>query len=59
MMHEHINYFTEHSLVTLLRACGATVITSGSYSLVATAGNENVAWCLARKEQSIFKGSVQ
>jgi len=49
MMHEHINFFTENCLTTLLHSCGASVIASGSYPLVSPAGNEKVAWCLARK----------
>jgi hypothetical protein len=56
MMHEHINYFTEHCLVTLVSSCGATVLASGSYPLTSPAGNEDVAWCLARKIDSIFRG---
>jgi hypothetical protein len=42
MMHEHVNYFTERSLATLMRSSGGAVIGSGSYSL----DNGNVAWCL-------------
>lgn len=38
MMHEHINYFSEQSLVTLMRSCGCTVIASGSPT--------GVVWCL-------------
>jgi hypothetical protein len=59
MMHEHINYFTEHCLTTLLRSCGANVIASGSYFLVAPAGNDNVAWCLARKDEFVPQESTQ
>jgi hypothetical protein len=47
MMHQHINYFTEHCLTMLVGACGGTVIASGKYPLVATAGNEDIGWCLA------------
>jgi len=49
MMHEHINYFTENSLTTLMRACGATVIASGAYPYSGTAGTADMAWCLAQK----------
>jgi hypothetical protein len=49
MMHEHINYFTEHCLADLMRVCGGSIIASGKYPLAATAGNENIAWCLASK----------
>jgi hypothetical protein len=31
----------------LVRACGGSVIASGKYRLAATAGNEDIAWCLA------------
>ncbi len=56
-MHEHINYFTEHCLVTLVSSCGATVLASGSYPLASPAGNEEVAWCLARKiDTQFFRG---
>lgn len=49
MMHEHINYFTERSLTTLMRVSGGNVIASGYYPLVARASNEGVVWCLAEK----------
>jgi hypothetical protein len=49
MMHQHINYFTENCLNTLVRACGGLVVASGKYPLIATAGNEDIAWCLASK----------
>jgi hypothetical protein len=52
MMHQHINYFTEHCLTTLVRACGGSVVASGRYPMVATAGNEDMAWCLASKDHS-------
>jgi hypothetical protein len=58
MMHEHINYFTEHCLATLVSACGATVLASGIYPLDATAGNENVGWCLAQKNSSTLSGAT-
>jgi hypothetical protein len=32
MMHEHVNYFSEQSLVSLMGSCGCAVIASGSYS---------------------------
>ncbi len=49
MMHEHINYYTERSLTTLMDRCGGNVIASGFYPLVATAGNEGIVWCLGEK----------
>jgi hypothetical protein len=52
MMHEHINYFSEHSLTALMRFCGGKVIAAGSYPLASRAGKADVAWCLASKEQS-------
>lgn len=52
MMHEHINYFTERSLATLMRKCGSTVIASGAYPYSGTAGEADVAWCLAEKRSS-------
>ena len=52
MMHEHINYFTEQSLVALLRLCGGTVIAAGTYPLVSGAGEADMAWCLGANMQS-------
>ncbi|HMG84857.1 MAG TPA: methyltransferase domain-containing protein [Terracidiphilus sp.] len=49
MMHEHINYFTEQSLISLMRVCGGTVFASGSYSSSGRAGDADMAWCLASK----------
>jgi len=49
MMHEHINYFTEHALATLMRNCGGTVLASGYYPLTAKASSEGVVWCLGEK----------
>jgi hypothetical protein len=51
MMHEHINYFTERSLTTLLRECGAAVIASGAYDYTGRAGTGDMAWCLAARTQ--------
>ncbi len=51
MMHEHINYFSEWSLRTLLQSCGGKVIVSGSYPLASRAGKADLAWCLASKKQ--------
>lgn len=50
MMHEHVNYFTEETITTLMRCSGGKVIASGKYPLVATAGDEGVVWCLGRKQ---------
>lgn len=49
MMHEHINYFTERCLTTLMEACGSTVVASGAYPYSGAAGTADMAWCLARK----------
>lgn len=47
MMHEHINYFTEQSLTTLMRSCGGDVIAAGTYSVSNRAGETDLVWCLA------------
>lgn len=49
MMHEHINYFTEHSLTTLMRSCGGNVIAAGTYPSSGRTGKADMAWCLASK----------
>jgi hypothetical protein len=49
MMHEHINYYTEQSLTTLMRSCGGTVIAAGSYPMASRAGKADMAWCLGSK----------
>ena len=49
MMHEHINYYTEHCLTTLMRSCGSKVVASGTYPYSGRAGKADVAWCLAEK----------
>jgi SAM-dependent methyltransferase len=49
LMHEHINYFTEQSLSTLMRSCGGTVIAAGSYPVSGRAGKADIAWCLGVK----------
>ena len=49
MMHEHINYFTEHTLAELVKSCGGTVIAAGSYASSGRAGNADMAWCLGAK----------
>jgi hypothetical protein len=46
LMHEHINYFTEQSLVILMRSCGFNVNVSGSYFMGSRAGSGDVVWCL-------------
>jgi hypothetical protein len=52
MMHEHVNYFTEQSLNTLFRACGGTVLTSGSYATDGRAGKADMGWCLGTKARA-------
>lgn len=59
MMREHINYFTEGCLTTLLRCCGSTVVASGSYPLVAPVGNDCAVWCLVQNGKSIQPGTAQ
>ena len=49
MMHEHINYFTERSLVKLMQECGGNVIASGAYPYSGTAGTADMAWCLGQR----------
>ena len=46
LMHEHINYFSERSLATLMRSGGCGVIGTGSYRIDAGAGNSTMIWCL-------------
>lgn len=46
MMHEHINYYTEESLASLLRHSGAKVLGSGLYATDGRAGKADLAWCL-------------
>lgn len=50
MMHEHINYFKEQSLITLMRSCGFQVAASGSYLLPGKFGKGEMVWCLAGKQ---------
>jgi hypothetical protein len=49
MMHEHVNYYTEHCLTVLMEKCGGSVVASGTYPLSARAGRGDVGWCLGRK----------
>lgn len=46
MMHEHINYYTEQCLATLVRSCGGAVLAAGNYTLQHKFGNGSMAWCL-------------
>ena len=46
MMHEHINYFTEQSLATLMRSCGCAVTAVGSYLVDGGSGRGDMVWCL-------------
>lgn len=50
MMHEHINYYTEQSLTTLMQNCGGRLLASGFYPLDARANKEGVVWCLGEKQ---------
>lgn len=58
MMHEHINYFTERVLSTLVRKCGGTVVASGSYASSGRAGTAGMAWCLASNAQLQTKSTT-
>jgi hypothetical protein len=48
LMHEHINYFSERSLATLMRAEGCEVIGTGSYAIDGGSGNATMIWCLGK-----------
>jgi hypothetical protein len=50
MMHQHINYFSEHSLTVLMQSCGGKVIASGAYPYGSRAGKAEMAWCLAEQQ---------
>jgi hypothetical protein len=50
-MHEHINYFTEKSLVTLMKKSGGDIAASGSYFFTSAGGRANIAWCLGSRSQ--------
>ena len=49
MMHEHINYFTERSLTTLMRMAGGVPIASGTYPMVTAGQRVDMGWCLGTK----------
>jgi hypothetical protein len=53
MMHEHINYYTEQSLATLMRSAGCSVTATGNYLLDHQAGKGPVVWCMG-----VVNGSV-
>ena len=53
MMHEHINYYTEQCLSTLMRSCGGQVIATGHYSLSGRAGSSGMVWCLGAKPSAV------
>jgi SAM-dependent methyltransferase len=46
LMHEHINYFSEQSLATLIRCCGCSVIGAGSYVMDSGVEKAPMVWCL-------------
>ena len=46
LMHEHINYFSEQSLATLMRSCGCSVIGAGSYVMDSGVEKAPMVWCL-------------
>jgi hypothetical protein len=47
-MHEHINYFTEQSLIALVKTAGGRTIASGTYRANGAGGRAEMGWCLAR-----------
>lgn len=46
LMHEHINYFSEQSLTTLMRSCGCAVTAVGSYLMDSGVEKAPMVWCL-------------
>lgn len=46
LMHEHINYFSEQSLATLMRSCGCAVTEVGSYVMDSGVEKAPMIWCL-------------
>ena len=54
MMHEHVNYFTEKTLTTLVRRAGAKVVASGTYRFSSRSGQADVAWCMAARAGSDY-----
>jgi hypothetical protein len=52
MMHEHINYYTEKTLIALTRSCGGSVVASGSYASSGRAGKADMVWCLGSNDQA-------
>jgi 2-polyprenyl-3-methyl-5-hydroxy-6-metoxy-1,4-benzoquinol methylase len=46
LMHEHINYFSEQSLTTLMRSCGCAVTEVGSYVMDSGVEKAQMVWCL-------------
>lgn len=63
LMHEHINYFSEVSLRTLMHLCGCSITATGKYVLNGRAGKGTMAWCLgtagpAPTPQLLNRGAV-
>jgi hypothetical protein len=46
LMHEHINYFSEQSLTTLMHSCGCAVTEVGSYVMDSGVEKAQMVWCL-------------
>lgn len=46
LMHEHINYFSEQSLATLMRSSGCEVIGAGIYTMDSGVEEAPMVWCL-------------
>ena len=55
MMHEHINYYTEQSLATLMRSAGCSVAATGNYVVESQAGKGPIVWCLGIVGDSVSK----
>jgi hypothetical protein len=49
MMHEHINYYTEATLRTLMTASGGDVVASGQSSSAGPRGRLDMVWCLGKR----------
>ena len=52
LMHEHINYYTDRVLATLMRSCGSSVTAAGSYPIAGQSGKGIMAWCLGTSLKS-------
>jgi len=46
MMHEHVNYFSSHSLGALMRSGGCAIVAAGTDAPEGSAKQGDMAWCL-------------